>query len=105
MALENVIRNLETESSGLIYEHRVPSMRIQDLSRIIREALDELAEKAPSEDPLRRDDKIKALNFELDTVKAHIRRSDGEPGGTRSYLRYISLFSPWPEEATKPLII
>jgi hypothetical protein len=105
-AVETTIKNLETEQSGLIYEHRAPSPRVEEVSRRIRAALDELNIKMRAEDRLRRDEMIKALNFLRDTIKSHIRRDQADPSGSaRSYIRYIALFIPWPEEATKPLII
>ena len=38
-AVENTIKNLETEESGLIYEHRAQSPRVQQVSQRIREGL------------------------------------------------------------------
>jgi len=104
-AVENTIKNLEVEESGLIYEYRASSPRIEEVSRRIRAELDEVAKGAQAEDRLRRVDIIKALNFARGTIESHIRRSGAEPGPSRSYLRYISLFIPWPKEATTPLII
>jgi hypothetical protein len=104
-AVETAIKNLETEESGLIYEHRGTSPRVEELSRRIRSALDELSKSMPGEDRLRRAEMIKVLNFTRETIKSHIRRGAAEPVSSRSYIRYISLFIPWPEEATKPLII
>ena|SRR5215216_6583853 len=104
-AVEITIKNLETEESGLIYEHRASSVRVEEVSRRIRTSLDEIIKEAQAEDRLRRGDIIKALNFARDSIATHIRRSESEPGPPRSYIRYISLFIPWPEEATKPLII
>jgi hypothetical protein len=104
-AVETTIKNLETEESGLIYEHRGPSPRVEDLSRRIRAGLDELSKSMPGEDRLRRAELIKVLNFTRETIKSHIRRGGAGTVSSQSYIRYISLFIPWPEEATKPLII
>jgi len=104
-AVEITIKNLETEESGLIYEHRASSARIEELSRRIRASLDEVIKEMQAQDRLRRSDVVKALNFARDMIGTHIRRGESEPGPPRSYIRYISLFIPWPEEATKPLII
>ena len=104
-ALENTIKNLETEESGLIYEHRAESPRIGELSRRIRERLDEVGNDAPLEVRPRRSDVLKALTFMRDAVEAHIKRAAGDPEASRSFMRYISLFSPWPADATTPLII
>jgi hypothetical protein len=101
-AAENAIKNLETEESGLIYEHRAGLPRVQELGRRIRARLDEANERAPADQRFRRDEMIKALSFVRDVAESHTRREGGE---TKSYIRYISLFIPWPEEVTKPLII
>jgi hypothetical protein len=103
--LENALKNLETEEAGLIYEHRAPTSRIEQLSRRIREALDEMSKEIPAEARPRRGDMLKAMTFLRETVKAHIQRAVGNREASRSYIRYISLFYPWPEEATRPLII
>lgn len=102
-AVENTIKNVETEESGLIYEHHAATPRISEVSRRIREALDEIGEEIPAEARPRRSDRIKALSFTRDAVRAHIQRAGTE--GSRSYMRYISLFYPWPEDATRPLIV
>jgi len=103
--LENALRNLETEESGLIYEHRAPTSRIEHLSRRIREALDETSKEIPAEARPRRGDMVKAMSFLRETVKAHIQRGAGDREASRSYIHYVSLFYPWPEEATRPLIV
>lgn len=102
-ALENAIKNAETEESGLIYEHSAASPRIAEVSRRVREALNKMAEDIPAEMRPRRADILKALTFSRDAAKAHLRRAGTEP--SFSYIRYITLFSPWPEEATRPLIV
>ena len=104
-AIENSIKNLETEESGVIYEHRAQSLRIQEVSRRIREGFDELNNRAGNDERLRRGDMIKGLKYVRDSVRAHALRGEADPARTRSYLRHITLFFPWPDEATKPLII
>lgn len=103
-ALENAIKNAETEESGLIYEHSAASPRIAEVSRRVREALGKMAEEIPAEVRPRRADIVKALAFARDAAKAH-RRQATNPDSSVSYVRYITLFSPWPEEAVKPLIV
>jgi hypothetical protein len=100
-SIENAIKNLQTEESGLIYEHHSSSTRVEEVSRRIRAALDELAGKIPAEFRPRRGELIKILNVERAAVELHIRRGEEED----SYLRHISLFLPWPKEKTHPLII
>ena len=104
-AIENTIKNLETEESGLIYEHRAASTRIGDLSRRIRERLDEIPREAPPEVRPRRSDFLKALSFIRDSLNAHIGRAAGDPEATRSFIRFLTLYYPWPKEATGPIII
>jgi hypothetical protein len=104
-AVENAIKNAETQESGLIYQHGAASPRIAEVSRRIREALDKMSEEIPAEARPRRSDTLKALTFIRETVKAHIRRKGADARASRSYVRYITLFSPWPEQATRPLII
>jgi hypothetical protein len=103
-AIQNTIKNLETEESGLIYEHRAAMPRIDELSRRMRGRLDAF-EDSPAEERPRRSEILKALTFTHESVKAHLKRADGDPAASRSYFRYISLFYPWPEEATRPLIL
>jgi len=104
-AIENTIKNFETEQSGVIYEHRAASPRIQEVSKRIREGFEELNKRAGGEERLRRDDIIKGLKYVRDSVRAHSRRGEADASRSRSYIRHITLFFPWPEEATKPLII
>jgi len=104
-AIENTIRNIETEESGLIYEHRADSPRIGELSRRIREGLDEIAKEVPVEARPRRSEKLKALTFIREAAVAHIRRAAGDPEASRTFIRYIALFYAWPEQSTAPLII
>jgi hypothetical protein len=103
-ALENAIKNAETEDSGLIYEHSAASPRITEVSRRVREALKGMADDIPAEARPRRADIQKAFAFARDAAKAHQRRVAGaEP--SLGYIRYITLFSPWPEDSAKPLIV
>jgi hypothetical protein len=98
--VENAIKNLETEDSGLIYEHQAPP-RIDALSRGIRAALAEINERAPAEARLRRGELLKLLELMRAWIGAHMRNGEED----NSYLRHISLFIPWPSELARPLII
>jgi len=102
-ALDNTIKNLETEDGGIIYEHRALSALVQDLGRRIRAALEELNERAEGE-YLSRGDMIKALGLTRDTVRAHLLRSGGAPD-SRTYIRHVSLYSPWVNKEESNLII
>ena len=104
-AIETTIKNIETEESGLIYEHRAASHRIAELSRRIRVGLDEIAKDVPAEARPLRGEILKALAFMREAAAAHIRRAAGDRESSRSFLRYITLFYPWPEQATAPLIV
>ena len=104
-AVENTIKNLETEESGLIYEHRAASPRIGELSRRIRDGLDEIAKEEPAEARPRRSEILKALTYMREAANAHTRRAAGDPDATRTFVRYITLFYPWPEQAATPLIV
>jgi hypothetical protein len=104
-SIENTIKNLETEESGLIYEHRAASPRIGELSRRIRDGLEEIAKDASPEARPRRAEILKALTFMREAANAHIRRAAGDPEASRTFVRYITLFYPWPEQATTPLIV
>jgi septal ring factor EnvC (AmiA/AmiB activator) len=103
-AVETAIKNLETEESGLIYEHRAAVPRIDELSRRIRDTLNKF-EDIPSENRPRRSETLKALTFTRESIKAHVKRSAQDPMASRSYIHYISLFYAWPQEATRPLIV
>jgi hypothetical protein len=103
-AVENSIKNLEIEGSGLIYEQRAQSPRIQQVSQQIRAEIDELSSKLIAEERPTRSETIKALRFVRDNIASQLRRAEGEPG-SRNYIRHIALFFPWPEETTKPMII
>ncbi|HXG92126.1 MAG TPA: hypothetical protein VNN73_07105 [Blastocatellia bacterium] len=100
-AVENVIKNLQTEESGLIYEHTAANPRAEELSRRIRAALDELVARYGEQSPPRRGEIIQALEHIRGAIQSHIKRGEDR----RSFLRYIALFFPWPEEAAKPQII
>ncbi|HXU35311.1 MAG TPA: hypothetical protein VN937_03040 [Blastocatellia bacterium] len=104
-AVENAIKNAETEESGLIYEHGAGSARITEVSRRIRSGLDEMSAKISAEARPRRSEALKALIFTREAVKAHMRRAAGDAEGSRGYLRYVTLFSPWPEEETRPILL
>lgn len=99
-AIDNAIKNLETEDSGLIYEHHAPP-RVDELSRGIREALDDINDRTPSESRFRRNEILKVLSLVRVWIDAHMRNSEED----NSYLRHISLFIPWPAETARPLII
>lgn len=102
-ALDNTIRNLETEDRGIIYEHKALSPLVQELGRRLHTALDEL-NKRDEELHVLRSEMIKALNLVRDTVRAHLRLAGGGSSESRSYIRHVSLFAPWPA-ASPPLII
>jgi hypothetical protein len=100
-AVDNAIKNLETEDSGLIYEHRAPTPRVDALSRSIREALDAAGERMPAESALSRGELLKLLELVRAWIEAHMRNGEYD----NSYLRHIALFIPWPAEMTRSLII
>jgi hypothetical protein len=104
-AVENTIKNLETEESGLIYEHRGAAHRIDELSRRIREHIEAIGKDQPADTRPRRSDMLKALTFTRDAVKAHMLRAPNDPESSRTFIRYTSLFYPWPPETVSPLII
>ena len=104
-AIENSTKNLETEESGLIYEHRSSAPKIDQLSRRVRDAIEEMSKETPPEARPRRSDIIRALNSTHESVAAHMKRDAAGTGSARSFIRYISLFYPWPEEASRPLIV
>ena len=99
-AVANATKNLETQDSGLIYEHQGPP-RVEALSRAIREALDEINERSPVESRFRQAEVLKLLELMHAWIDAHMRNGESD----NSYLRHISLFIPWPSELAKPLII
>jgi hypothetical protein len=100
-AVDNAIKNLETEDSGLIYQHQAPTPRVDALSRGIREALDDISERTPADSRLRRSEVLKLLELVRAWIDAHMRNGEED----NSYLRHISLLMPWPSELAQPLII
>lgn len=100
-AVDNAIKNLETEDSGLIYQHQAPTPRVDELSRGIREALDDITERTPPDSRFRRSEVLKLLELVRAWIDAHMRNGEDD----NSYLRHISLFMAWPSELTRPLII
>ena len=104
-AVENTIRNLETEESGLIYQHRSASLRITELVVRVRDALKEMNDELPAEARPRTSEILKALTFTRDAARAHTQRAGGYAESARSYIRYISLYYPWPKETARPIII
>jgi len=101
-AIENAVKNLETEESGLIYEHRDTSPRISELSGRLRRKIAEAFENELVEARPRRSELIRALNYIRDAIRAHAAREGAQAD---SYIRYVSLFCPWPEESTTSLIV
>jgi len=104
-AADIAIKNLETEESGLIYEHRSGSPRINELSRHILAGVDNAVKEYPLERRPRREDVLKALTFLRNSAQAHINRASVDTESARSFVRYLTLGYPWPEQATTPLII
>ena len=100
-AVETAIKNLQTEESGLIYEHRATTTRIEEVSRLIRSMLDELAARLPAEAHPQHGQVLQALERVRESIQAHIKRGEG----ARSYLRFVALYLPWPKEAAGPQII
>jgi hypothetical protein len=101
-AVENAIKNLETEESGLIYEHRDLTGSVRELSQSIRQGFDEAFNQELPEARPRRSELIRALKYVRDAIRAHTLRENADP---QSYIRFVSLFCSWPQEDTKPLII
>ena len=104
-ALDNAIKNFETESTGLIYEHRTSSPRVQAISHNIRSMLEALAGKRGLEDRVTRADMIAAIKYVRYRVRRHLKRAEQEPGNSRGFIRQVALFYQWSEEVTKPLIV
>ena len=100
-AVETAIKNLQTEDSGLIYEHRATTTRIEEVSRRIRSMLDELAARLPAEAQPQRSQVLQSLERVRESIQAHIKRGEGD----RSYLRVAALYLPWPKETAGPQII
>lgn len=99
-ALDNAIKNLETESAGIIYEHREYSVRVQEVSRRVRKTLEDLYSDAPTEFRPRTRDILEALKYLRENVELHRRRGD-----PRSFIRYSTLFFPWKPQEPKDLIV
>ena len=104
-AVENTIKNLETEESGLIYEHHAGAHRIDELSRRIRGHIEEIGKNQPADTRPRRSDVLKALTLTRDAVKAHTLRAPNDPESSQTFIRYTALFYPWPPQTASPLII
>ena len=104
-ALENAVQNLETESSGLIYEHRTGSPRVQIVSEAIRSQLEEIAGHEMFKVRPTRSEVMGALKLARFRVLVHVRRAERDPRSSRAFVRQAALFYPWPEEATMPLIV
>ena len=104
-AVEIAIKNIETEESGLIYEHRGSAQQVDELSRRIREHIEDIGKGQPADTRPRRSDILRALTVTRNTVKAHIQRATDDPESANSFIRYTVLFYPWPEQATRPLIV
>lgn len=103
-AVQNAIKNLEIEESGLIYEERAQSPRVQQVSRRIRAELDEVASKITPEERPTRSETLRALRFVRDNIESQLRREEGDPH-PQGFIRHSALFLPWPKESAKPLII
>ena len=95
-AIDNAIKNIETAGTGLIYEHKGGSKRVQELSHKMRTRLDEVVAKFPAENRPRSLDILEALKLIGNLVRAHIRSGEGK----QAYLRYIALFHPWDRSET-----
>jgi hypothetical protein len=104
-ALDNAIKNFETESTGLIYEHRTSSPRVQAISHNIRSMLEALAAESSLEDRVTRSDMIAAIKYVRSRVGRHVKRTEKGTGNSRGFIRQATLFYPWSEEDTKPLIV
>lgn len=102
-AIENAIKNIETAGTGLIYEHKEASRRVQELSQKIRTHLDEVAAKFPPETRPRSLDVVESLKLIGNLVRAHVRSGEDK----RTYLRYIAMFHAWTEEQSgdRPRIV
>jgi hypothetical protein len=100
-AVDNALKNLETEDAGLIYEHKEFSVVADDISQRIRTAFDKLSEDVPAELLPKRGDVIAALKF-----VAHTARMHSKPGEARSFLRFIAQFYPWKDAADgSPIVL
>jgi hypothetical protein len=93
-AIENAIKNIETAGTGLIYEHKDASRRVQELSQRMRTHLDEVVGKFPPETRPRTLDVVESLKLIGNLVRAHIRSGEDK----QAYLRYIAMFHPWDKQ-------
>jgi hypothetical protein len=101
-AIENTLKNLETESSGLIYEHRSPSIRVQELSEAIRAAPEKLAKGRSIDSAYTRTDVVTVLKYLQFRIESQLRRADKE---ARGFLRTVALFHPWSDESKTARLI
>jgi hypothetical protein len=99
-SVQNALKNLETQDAGIIYEHREFSTVVDDISRRIRDAFDELTREMPAEMRPKRGEIIGALEFVLDVVQTHIGRGD-----PRSFIRYAAQFYPWSEKEKDRIVV
>jgi hypothetical protein len=90
-AFQNVLKNLQTADSGLIYEHRVASPLVQQLSQQIRDNVQELNEHAPLSRRITTSDEIEAIKILIESAQAFIDRGEDD----RAYLRSIAIRVPW----------
>src|SRR5262245_48717477 len=98
-AVQNAVKNLETEDSGIIYEHREFSTVIDDVSRRIRSSFDETDKDIPAEARPRRSEMIHALEYIGRNIQSHSDRGDA-----RSYIRFAAQFYPWEQPEDKIVI-
>ena len=103
--LDNAIKNFETESTGLIYEHRTSSPRVQAISDSIRFMLEALARETTAEQRVTRSDMVAAIKYVRARVNRHLKRGENETGISRGFIRQVALFYPWSEKETRPLIV
>lgn len=104
-AIENAIRNLEIEQSGIIYEQTAQSPRIQEISRRVLESLESWQGRGEDAERLSPALKIQALNASRATIRAFMQRAESEPAARSSYLRHAALFAPWPDADQSSLVI
>jgi len=95
-AIDNAIKNIETAGTGLIYEHKDGSKRVQELSHKMRTSLDEVVAKFPAENRPRSIEILEAFKLIGNLVRAHIRSGEDK----QAYLRYIALFHAWDRSET-----
>jgi hypothetical protein len=103
-AVENAIKNFETEESGIIYEHHAATPRIEEVSRRIRASLADLARNVAAEWRPRRQEMLSALRYIASDSEAHIKRNPTD-AASRDFLRFIALHIPWPEPQAETRII